>query len=134
MTFFSYHPIFLDQSLQHTGFAPLFTQLTNETPHFAPPLQIVLYKNFYCPPSLRKIYPNFRELLCKSFKNTCLVTDFAPPLAVRPGTTVLPAPPYATVSNSILCVAVMAPSLFTIMSAEDAMAYIQCNHNTPELS
>ena len=40
---FSHHPIFLDQSL-HTGFAPLFTQLTNETPHFAPPLQIVLQK------------------------------------------------------------------------------------------
>ena len=42
--FFSHRPIFLGQSLQHTGFAPLFTQLTNEAPHFAPPLQFVLHK------------------------------------------------------------------------------------------
>jgi len=53
MTFFlSHQPIFLDQSLQHTGLAPLFTQLTNEAPHFAP-LYKFYYKNFYFPPSLR---------------------------------------------------------------------------------
>ena len=64
MTFlFSHHPIFLGQSLQHTAFAPLFTQLTNEAPHFAPPLQILLQKLLFFRPLLRNIYPNFRELL-----------------------------------------------------------------------
>src|SRR6218665_3371319 len=93
---FSHHPIFIDQSLQHTGFAPLFTKLTNEVPHFAPPLQIVLLLNIICPPSLHNIYPNFRSLIRKRFKKTSLVTDFAPPLALRPGTIAHPPPPYAT--------------------------------------
>jgi len=34
--------------------------------------------------SLRSIYPNFRELLWNNFKNTFLVTDFAPPLSPAP--------------------------------------------------
>ena len=94
ISFFSHHPIFLDQSTQHTGFAPLFTQLTNEAPHFVLPFTNCTTKMAIFSPSLRNIiYPNFREFLWKSFKNTFWVTDFAPPpLALHLGTTVDPCP------------------------------------------
>src|SRR6218665_2951896 len=60
--FLSHHPIFLDQSTQHTGFALLFTQLTNEAPHFVLPFTNCTTKMAIFSPSLRNIiYPNFRE-------------------------------------------------------------------------
>jgi len=70
---------------------PLYPNNHNDTPHFAP-LYKLYYKISIFPPSLRNIYPNFRELLWKSFKNTFLGTDFSPPLALRHRTTV-PLPP-----------------------------------------
>jgi len=66
MTFlFSHHPIFLGQSLQHTAFAPLFTQLTNEAPHFAPPLQIVLQKFHPLYAIFNTIFVNYYEKALK---------------------------------------------------------------------
>jgi|SRR6218665_508999 len=57
-------PIFRDQSLQHTGFAPLFTQLTNETSHFAPLSQIVLQKCLF----FRPLYAIFTPIFVNNYE------------------------------------------------------------------
>jgi len=92
LVLFSHHPIFLHPSLQHTGYAPLFTQLTNEAPHFAPPFTNCTTKISIFPSSLLNICPNFRELLWEALKILVWSPILRPPLALRPGTTVPPAP------------------------------------------
>src|SRR6218665_3527393 len=94
--FFSRLPIFLDQSLQHTDFAPLFTQLTNELPHFAPPLQIALHK-----------FPFFRAL-CAIF--TPIFGLLRPLFGLRPGATALLCP---LVTHWFGSMAVRVPPLVT---------------------
>jgi len=85
MTFFNHHPIFLDQSLKHTGFAPLFTQLTNEAPHFPPPLQI----------ALQKFYAIFTTIFVNYYEKALKILFWSPilrPLSPAPGDNCLPLP------------------------------------------
>src|SRR6218665_553251 len=90
---FSHHPIFIDQSLQHTGFAPLFTQLTNEVPHFAPPLQIVLL-----PALFTQYLPQFSFINTKTLQKYFFGHRFCALPSPAPGDHCSPSPPYATAS------------------------------------
>jgi len=68
MTFFVIAQFFLINQYNTRVLRPLFTQLTNEAPHFAPPLQILLQEFLFFHPLYAIFTPIFVNYYEKALK------------------------------------------------------------------